>query len=377
MSKDCIFLETSFPLEKAKAIHPEALYYRSIQCGDLTQLLLQEEKPKRVAIIDGSFEQTAAVWHKEILHLLDHGIPVLGASSLGALRAAELDSLGMIGMGEIYQAFASGKLNDDDEVAVSFSKQQGNIVPLSIAMVDIRHNLRNMLTQQIISQTLHDKLITTGKQLFYKERSWVNILKDCPPSEVAVINSWLSSNETSLKALDAEKLIQHLATTSTPKPKAIKRCQHSLLFEELIDSTEQSLFLFSQAELCEKQPQLAQLLALTNKHQKAIRQENTSKKLTKDIKDSIKALRRLLAISDGFEKELQQIALTIEFIKKNSNSEFLRPSAAYQKNTISLLRANLSSTLNEENLLKTAEIYHFCEQILNDSGEKFLNLSNN
>ena len=42
----------------------------------------------------------------------------MGASSMGALRAAELSQFGMVGIGEVYQAFKLGRLEDDDEVAI-------------------------------------------------------------------------------------------------------------------------------------------------------------------------------------------------------------------------------------------------------------------
>ncbi len=42
-----------------------------------------------IGLIDGQFEYVAPVWHKELLFALDLGIAVLGASSMGALRAVE------------------------------------------------------------------------------------------------------------------------------------------------------------------------------------------------------------------------------------------------------------------------------------------------
>src|SRR4051794_9083188 len=62
----------------------------------------------RIAIIDGYFENEPAVWHKEILHALSQGVPVLGAASMGALRAAELRVFGMVGVGWVYEQYATG-----------------------------------------------------------------------------------------------------------------------------------------------------------------------------------------------------------------------------------------------------------------------------
>ncbi|MCV7109349.1 TfuA-like protein, partial [Mycolicibacterium setense] len=41
-------------------------------------------------IVDGLFFQQASVRHKELLTLISDGIRVVGSSSMGALRAAEL-----------------------------------------------------------------------------------------------------------------------------------------------------------------------------------------------------------------------------------------------------------------------------------------------
>lgn len=50
-----------------------------------------------------------AVWHKELLYTLQEGVEVCGASSMGALRAAELESFGMLGVGVIFQAYRDGR----------------------------------------------------------------------------------------------------------------------------------------------------------------------------------------------------------------------------------------------------------------------------
>ena len=70
--------------------------------------------PLAIGIIDGYFESVPAVWHKEILWALTQGIHVFGSASMGALRAVELASFGMVGIGKIFEAFRDGTLEDDD-----------------------------------------------------------------------------------------------------------------------------------------------------------------------------------------------------------------------------------------------------------------------
>ena len=95
-NKVIIFLGPSLSFSEARYIFPNALYLPPIKCGDILHVLRLQ--PNYIVIIDGYFEKTAAVWHKEILYTLSKGIQVIGSSSMGALRAAELTYFGMLGV---------------------------------------------------------------------------------------------------------------------------------------------------------------------------------------------------------------------------------------------------------------------------------------
>src|SRR5262245_8912136 len=83
--------------------------------GDVARATLQGAAA--IGIVDGRFEDTRAVWHKEILFALSQGVAVAGAASMGALRAAECAWFGMIGIGEVFKRFSSGEFEDDADVA--------------------------------------------------------------------------------------------------------------------------------------------------------------------------------------------------------------------------------------------------------------------
>ena len=69
--------------------------------GDIWRAL--DEQPAAIALIDGVFESVPAVWHHELRAALASGVPVFGAASMGALRAAELWRQGMLGIGRIFE----------------------------------------------------------------------------------------------------------------------------------------------------------------------------------------------------------------------------------------------------------------------------------
>lgn len=86
--KIAVFLGPSLSVQEAKAIIPDALYFPPAKQGDVLSVAVNEH-PNAIVLIDGCFGQSLSVWHKELLFCLSNGIHVFGASSMGAIRAAE------------------------------------------------------------------------------------------------------------------------------------------------------------------------------------------------------------------------------------------------------------------------------------------------
>ena len=94
-----------------------------------------------VGFVDGVFLQDYPPTPIEVYHLArKNGVHLASAASLGALRAVELEKFGMVGIGKIFQLYKTGKLNADDEVAVTFASESDYQLQ-SEAMIDIRYNL--------------------------------------------------------------------------------------------------------------------------------------------------------------------------------------------------------------------------------------------
>ena len=104
--------------------------------GDIFRAL--GRSPSVLVLLDGFFYSVPSVTHKELLYALDAGVPVVGAASLGALRAAELESFGMLGVGEVFERFRDGVLDGDDEVALLHASAEQDYRPLTAALVDVR-----------------------------------------------------------------------------------------------------------------------------------------------------------------------------------------------------------------------------------------------
>src|SRR5262249_38218406 len=90
-----VFAGPSLPRREILRLFPADLRPPAAR-GDVWRAML--DSPRVIVLIDGVFESQPSVWHREILEALAAGITVFGASSMGALRAVELASDGMIGV---------------------------------------------------------------------------------------------------------------------------------------------------------------------------------------------------------------------------------------------------------------------------------------
>ena len=83
-----VFLGATLRLADAQACL-DAIYLPPAAQGDIV-LAAHAFRPRAMVLIDGQFEDRPAVRHKEILWALAQGIGMIGAASMGALRAAEI-----------------------------------------------------------------------------------------------------------------------------------------------------------------------------------------------------------------------------------------------------------------------------------------------
>src|SRR5262245_41157023 len=130
-----VFLGPSLAKRHAANIFA-ANYYPPARMGDIYQLL--GTGVRIIVLIDGVFHRTASVWQREIVDALDNDIAVIGASSMGALRAAELYSFGMVGRGTIFEWYRDGVIVGDDEVALFHAGEEHNFQSFSEPLVNIR-----------------------------------------------------------------------------------------------------------------------------------------------------------------------------------------------------------------------------------------------
>lgn len=239
--KPVVFLGPSLARGDAAALL-EADYRGPAAAGDILRAV--RTRPSAIVLIDGVFARVPAVWHKELLHALDEGIPVYGAASMGALRAAELRDFGMVGVGSIYARYASAALEDDDEVAVLHASAQFAYRALSDAMINLRDGLALAVTAKVIGAEAAAALEAAAKTLHYPHRSWSAMLKagaacGIDTDRLHALRDWRQAHQPDTKRDDARAVLHRVAhdlSTAQRPPRVAFQFERSVFFEQLAEA---------------------------------------------------------------------------------------------------------------------------------------------
>jgi hypothetical protein len=189
----------------------DAAFLPPARQGDLYRAA--RERPTAIGLVDGFFDQVNAVAHKEILWAMSQGVHVLGAASMGALRAAELEPFGMEGVGTIFEWYQRGQLEDDDEVALLHGPAEDGYLALSEPMVNVRATLAAAQARGVITGSLHGALLLLMKELFYAERTYPRMLarareRGLGAGELDGLSDFLGAGGVDQKRLDALRLLE-------------------------------------------------------------------------------------------------------------------------------------------------------------------------
>lgn len=131
-----------------------------------------------IGIIDGFFLNHLAVTPSEIIDCIRCGVKIFGASSMGAIRAADLDSIGMIGIGKIYDLIKKDDSFEDDFLGQTFLEEE--YFKTSAPFINVYYNLKKMKELNIITQEVFIFSVKSYRNMHYSERSTsklTNLLK--------------------------------------------------------------------------------------------------------------------------------------------------------------------------------------------------------
>lgn len=200
-----VYVASTLARETVQQLLPDAILRESVQRGDLYRDRALGYSV--FLIIDGVFLQQQAVSPREVIDVIEDGAMVAGASSMGALRAAECWPCGMRGVGSIYRLYRSGALRSDDEVVVTFNPFDGR--PLSLPLVNVRYALSRLVKSGRIPLRTGLDLVAAAQGLFFTERTWETIFERARP-DIRLEDVLLQLEGLDLKRKDALRAIGRL-----------------------------------------------------------------------------------------------------------------------------------------------------------------------
>ncbi len=160
-----------------------------------------------IGLVDGVFGFVPSVWHKEILHALSEGVRVLGAASLGALRAAECASFGMEPIGAIAHAYLDGRRREDADVCLAHCPEELGFQPLSEPLVDVEATVAALLARQAIAPPEAAQILAAANAMYFADRSIDALLATAGLPHLAPA---YRAGRVSAKAADALLLVKRL-----------------------------------------------------------------------------------------------------------------------------------------------------------------------
>jgi hypothetical protein len=219
-----VFLGPTLAVVDAR-VEIDATYLPPVSIGDVYRLWAR--RPCVIGIVDGAFDRVPPVLHKEIMWIMERGVHVFGSAGIGALRAVELETFGMRGVGLVYQAFSDGILEQDDEVAVVHECGPGGYRALSEAMVNIRGTLLVAQDEKIISDDTRQLLTAVAKDVFYRNRNWPELLKlgnakGGDPAELDALRRWLPGGRVDQQAADAIAMLREMRAFHATDPAPLR-----------------------------------------------------------------------------------------------------------------------------------------------------------
>jgi TfuA protein len=209
--KPVVYTGTSISHSDARKIL-DADYRAPVRRHDFRRLL--SSPPEIIGLIDGVFFDNAAVGHREIIEALKSGIIVVGGGSMGALRAYELESYGMIGVGKVFGMYRNGIIESDDEVAVTFDA--GSNEALSIPLVNIRMTIEAAKDAGVINPGQAAAIIGIARKLFYPDRNYQNVVFESGKNGIILeiekkkLLDFIKLNEVDIKRQDAILVLEKI-----------------------------------------------------------------------------------------------------------------------------------------------------------------------
>ncbi|MGJ9423268.1 TfuA-like protein [Aeromicrobium sp. CF3.5] len=201
--------------------HDDVCSHPPIAHGDLYRVHLAPEDS--VLIVDGVYQHTAPVRHKEILHFYAQGVSIYGAASLGALRACEHLGHGMTGLGTVFAWYRDGRLMSDADVALTHGDSEIAFRGFTHAIVSILHVTDQLVAQDRLDADTAARVVALARSVHFTVRSRGALLASVHDDELGaavqlVIDELHPDRTGDVKRMDAEQAVRDIRSEAAGAP---------------------------------------------------------------------------------------------------------------------------------------------------------------
>ncbi len=164
-----VFLGPSAPASDILSILPDAIIRPPARRGDLYACRIL--KHEFFLVLDGAFGNVLSISPREVVDVVQDGAVVVGASSMGALRAADCAPAGVHGAGIIFRLFKDRSISTEDEVAVLFREDRA-FPALTEPLINMRIALRRAARIGLVGAAEAEDVISAAQSLHFSLRTW-------------------------------------------------------------------------------------------------------------------------------------------------------------------------------------------------------------
>jgi hypothetical protein len=209
--------------------------------GDLISCVYAD-RPDIIVLIDTEFIDSLSVWHNEINDALNRGVTLYGASAMGAVRAAEMQALGMRGIGEVFKLISDGTIEADDEVLCDYTAVDGVYNKKTVSVVNLRYVLSEAENAGVITGNQSAGILTHAKSMFYKNRVPGSMIAAC--HQLGILNrneadsflEFITLSRSDQQKQDAVECLEAVgALREEDLDRTGKNYQYDLFFEALYE----------------------------------------------------------------------------------------------------------------------------------------------
>jgi hypothetical protein len=231
-----VFLGPTAPASEILSILPDAIVRPPVKRGDLYAYRIL--KHEVFLILDGAFGNVLAISPREVVEVVKDGAVVVGASSMGALRAADCFPAGVHGVGTIFRLYKNRAISSEDEVAVLF-REDKPFPPLTEPLINMRIALRRATRKDLMDAEEAEKIISAAQSVHFSVRTWRRVYRVAGHHLSSEVHQFLSEIDT--KRADAVRAANRVsALLQASKAPLHRSSRSSQLFGLLSDGRERS-----------------------------------------------------------------------------------------------------------------------------------------